>query len=208
MEKQISFQQEVLRKLVHLSSFWMVAAIGIFPRAWNVCLFAGLLLGIVAIEYANHKGLPLVRATYGRIFGRMLRENERGQEFRPSGAPHVLAAALMLCLLFEQRVAMTALAIMLTGDSFAAIIGRKFGRRKINHGRKSIEGAAAFWISSALVLAFFVLFFRLPTPFVLMGIFGITTAMLAEIFEEQIKIDDNFSIPLAMGLSLSLAHYL
>ena len=208
MTEQISYRQEILRKLVHLSSFWMVAAFGIFPRALNVCLFAGLLAGLVAIEYANHKGWLFVRATYGRFFGQMLRENETGPEFRLSGAPHVLAAALMLCLLFDPTVSMIALSVMLAGDAFAALIGRKFGRHKISHGSKSIEGAAAFWVASAFILAFFALFCRLPASFILMGILGITVAMLAEIFEKQIGMDDNFSIPLVMGISLSLAHFL
>ena len=208
MAKQISYTQEVLRKLVHLSSFWMVAAFGIFPRSWNVCLFAGLLVSLVVIEYANHRGNSFIRATYGRLFGRMLREHETGTGFHLSGAPHVLAAALMLCLLFEQTVSMLALSIMLSGDSAAALIGRKFGKHKINRAGKSIEGATAFWITSVAVLALFAHFCRFPMSFIFMGIFGIKIAMLAEIFEEQIRMDDNFSIPLVMGISLSLARFL
>ncbi|NLC23755.1 SEC59/DGK1/VTE5 family protein [Oxalobacter vibrioformis] len=208
MAKQISYRQELLRKLIHLSSLWMVVSLGILPRSWNVCLFAVLLFGQVMIEYGYYKKWPLLVSTYGRFFSRMLRESETGETFRLSGAPYVIAAALMVALLFERTISMVALSTMLIGDTCAALIGRKFGRHKINEGTKSIEGAIAFWISSAAVLAFFVNIYSQPPAFAIMGVFGLTVAMLAEIYEKQIKMDDNFSIPLAMGISLSLARFL
>lgn len=208
MAKQITYTQEILRKLIHLSSLWMVVSLGIFPRSWNVCLFAVLLFGQIGIEYGNYKKWPFFTATYGRIFGRMLRENETGQHFRLSGAPYVIAAALMVSLLFERTISMIALSTMLIGDTCAALIGRKFGKHKINEGTKSIEGALAFWVSSAAVLAFFIFLYNQPLAFVIMGVFGLTAAMLAEIYERQIKMDDNFSIPLVMGIALSLARFL
>lgn len=208
MAKQITYTQEILRKLIHLSSLWMVASLALLPRAVNTCLFAALLVFQIAIEYGHHKKWPLLTATYGRFFGNMLRESEKGRQFRLSGAPYVLAAALMVTLLFEKTIAMVALSTMLIGDTCAALVGRRFGRHKINNGSKSIEGAAAFWLSSTAVLAFFVFTFRQPTTFAIMGLIGITLAMLAEIYEKQVRMDDNFSIPLAMGISLSLARFL
>ncbi|MCM1128310.1 MAG: SEC59/DGK1/VTE5 family protein [Alistipes senegalensis] len=208
MTRQITYTQEILRKLIHLSSLWMVASLGYFPRAWNTCLFAALLILQLAIEYGYYKKWPLITGLYGRFFGNMLRESEKGQQFRPSGAPYVLAAALMVTLLFEKTIAMVALSTMLVGDTCAALIGRRFGRHKINNGSKSIEGAAAFWLSSAAVLAFFTIACERPPAFAIMGIAGITLAMLAEIYEKQVRMDDNFSIPLAMGISLSLARFL
>lgn len=208
MTKQITYTQEILRKLIHLSSLWMVVSLGILPRSWNVCLFAMLLFVQSFIEYGYYRKWPLLVATYGRFFGRMLRENETGETFRLSGAPYVIAAALMVALLFERTISMVALSTMLIGDTCAALIGRKFGRHKINEGTKSIEGAAAFWISSVVVLAFFTVFYSQPPAFAVMGTAGITIAMLAEIYEKQIRMDDNFSIPLTMGISLSLARFL
>ncbi|MDL2283793.1 SEC59/DGK1/VTE5 family protein [Oxalobacter sp. OttesenSCG-928-P03] len=207
MAKQITYAQEVLRKIIHLSSLWMVVSLGVLPRSWNVCLFAALLIAQVTIEYGYYRKWPLFTATYGRFFSRMLRESETGPHFRLSGAPYVIAAALMVALLFERTISMVALSTMLIGDTCAALIGRKFGKHKINEGTKSIEGAAAFWLSSIGVLAFFVVFYSQRPAFAIMGVFGITVAMLAEIYERQIKMDDNFSIPLAMGIALSLARF-
>lgn len=207
MSEQITYTQELLRKLIHLSSLWMVISLGLFSRSFNVFLFAILLIVSILVEYGNFKRWPFFVATYGRLFGKMLREKEKNEHFHISGAPYVIAAALMVAILFERSIAMTALATMLIGDSFAALIGRKFGRHKINENTKSMEGSLAFWISAATVLLFFFFFFRKTLIFLIMGIIGITIAMFAEIYEKQIKIDDNFSIPLAMGIALSLTRF-
>ena len=134
-----------------------------------------------------------------------MREQETQEKFRFSGAPYVIAAALMVTILFSDVVAMTALSTMLVGDTAAALIGRKYGKRKINQNRKSVEGSLAFWITSFFILLFFGLLYSQPIWFYMYGILGITAAMFAEIYENRIRIDDNFSIPLVMGLFLSLA---
>lgn len=208
MPKQITYKQELLRKLIHLSSLWMVFALGLIPKNWNICIFAALLIILIIVEYGYYRKWPFFIKTYGRFFSRMLRESEKSPTFRLSGAPYVLAAALMVTLLFEQSIAMIALSTMLIGDTCAALIGRKLGKHKINAGTKSIEGALAFWISSCIVLLFFVNLYHRSFTFLIMGIIGISVAMLAEIYERQIKLDDNFSIPLAMGASLSLTSFL
>lgn len=183
----------------------MVVSIGIFPSVLNILLFSFLLFAICFIEYGNHKKWPLFSETYGRMFNRILREQETQEKFRFSGAPYVIAAALMVTILFSDVVAMTALSVMLVGDTAAALIGRKYGKRKINQNRKSVEGSLAFWIASFVILVFFGLLYSQPIWFYLYGILGITAAMFAEIYENRIRIDDNFSIPLVMGLFLMLA---
>lgn len=199
---QISYKQELLRKLIHLSSLWMVFSIGTFPRSFNIFLFGALLVLLILVEYGNYKKWPLFTKTYGKFFNRILRPKETGEHFSISGAPYVLASALMVSILFPPIIAMVALAIMLIGDTAAALVGRKFGRHKINAGTKSIEGSVAFWIASTCVLLFFVSLFSLPYSFTIRGIVGLTCAMFAEIYEKQIHMDDNFSIPLITGLLL------
>ena len=183
----------------------MVIFIGVFPSVLNILLFSFLLIAICFIEYGNHRKWPLFTETYGRLFNRILREQETQDTFRFSGAPYVIAAALMVTILFSDVVAMTALSTMLVGDTAAALIGRKYGKRKINQNRKSVEGSLAFWITAFIILLFFGLLYDQPVWFYMYGILGISAAMFAEIYENKIRIDDNFSIPLIMGLLLSLA---
>lgn len=175
---------------------------GVFPREFNIFLFAFLFVLITLIEYGNYKKWPVCVKTYGKFFGKMLRKDEVKANFQPSGAPYVLAAAFMISVLFPSIIAMISLATMLIADTAAALAGRKLGRHKINNGTKSIEGAIAFWIASAGVLFFFHSQYAFSNIFIVRGILGFTCAMFAEIYEKQIRMDDNFSIPLIIGLFL------
>ena len=208
MSRQISYGHEVFRKIIHLSSLWMVVSIGFFPAWFNIALFALLLLSIILIEYGNHRKWRLFTLTYGTLFNKILRETETQATFRLSGAPYVIAAALMVTVLFPKIIAMTALAIMLIGDTSAALIGRKLGKHKINKGTKSVEGSLAFWLFSSAVLLFFYLNFSQSPLFLLWGLIGVTVATFAEIFENRIHLDDNFSIPLVTGIFLYFSCWL
>lgn len=103
---------------------------------------------------------------------------------------------------------MTALSVMLIGDTCAALIGRKLGRHKINRGLKSIEGSVAFFLSSSLILLFYMQVYNQTLSFLLFGTIGIVTATFCEIYENRIHLDDNFSIPLAVGLFLYIPVWL
>ncbi len=202
MSEQIPYIQEVFRKGIHLSSLWMVVAMGILPRLANIVLFAVLLVGCIITEYGNHKGWKLFTMTYGALFNRMLREREKQVAFRLSGAPYLIGAALMCVVLFPTVIAMASFAVMLIGDTVAALIGRRFGRHPINRGTKSLEGSIAFCVAGFAIVCFFYLFYTQPMAFLVSGSVGVVVAAMAEAYENRIHIDDNFSIPLAVGICL------
>lgn len=200
---QISYLEELKRKAVHLSSLWMVAATLLLSRwQWISCLLFGALLILTLVsehDYANNG--KYLGALYGKLFGKMLRnEVKKGQWIVSGGAP-VLAAALLVNLLFVPFIAAGALAVMLTGDAAAALIGRKFGRHKTVNG-KSWEGFAAFIIFGTAALAAVLAITGLPCVFYLWGLGGVILAAVAELFQKQLKVDDNFSIPLCVGIVL------
>ncbi len=206
MSTQISYQKELFRKAIHISSLWMVASMAVLPKMLNVLLFSILLAGCVITEYGNYKRWTLFTATYGTLFGGILREKEkRSGTFRLSGAPYVLSAALMCIACFSQVVAMSAFTVMLLGDTAAALIGRKFGKHKFNQGTKSIEGSVAFFWTGYAVVLFFYFFYQMHFSFAVLGILGVAIATFAEAYENRIHIDDNFSIPLTSGLMMSLS---
>ena len=198
---EISYFEEIKRKLVHLSSLWMVAATLLLAQyQWCACIMFALLLVLTVVsehDYANN-GKYLGRL-YGKLFGKMLRKEVRPGQWIVSGGAPVLAAALLINLLFAPVIAAAALAVMLTGDAAAALIGRKFGRHKLVNG-KSLEGFLSFILAgyTALTAVFFIS--QMPGNFYLWGLVGVVLAAVVELFQKQLKLDDNFTIPLAVGI--------
>ncbi len=116
------------------------------------------------------------------------------------------ATALVLLTLTQSDVlCVIAVAILGIGDPLAALVGRRFGRIKLLHGR-SLEGTLAFFISG-LLFAFAAL--RLFHPALGVGaalaicaaaaLFGALAELLS------LRVDDNLSVPLAAAVGGALA---
>ena len=202
---EISYIEEIKRKLIHLSSLWIVAAtLLLAQKQWIGCLlFAVLLVLTLVLEHDYANGGKYLGRLYGKLFSKMLRKEARPGQWVVSGGAPVLAAAVMMNILFSPVIAAAGMAVMLTGDAFAALIGRKFGRHKAVNG-KSYEGFAAFFIAG---------FIALSTVFALSGLSGrcyiwgaaaVVAAAVVELFQKQLKLDDNFTIPLSVGIVLYL----
>ena len=209
MSAPISYWEEIKRKLIHLSSLWIVAAMLFLPRIFEygrwicsgVLLFCLLATLISEHDYAN-SGKYLGRL-YGKLFKQMLRAEPRPGQWIVSGGAPVLMAALLLNLIFPPVIAAAAMAVMLTGDAAAALVGRKFGRHKIVNG-KSLEGALSFIIAGYIFLTAVGMICHADTRFYILGAVGVILSAVVELFTKQIKIDDNFTIPLTVGVVLSL----
>ena len=200
---EITYWEEIKRKAVHLSSLWMVAATLLLGRwQWISCVLFGALLVLTLVsehDYAN--GGKYLGGLYGKLFGKMLRNEVKPGQWIVSGGAPVLAAALLVNLLFVPFIAAGALAVMLTGDAAAALIGRKYGKHKTVNG-KSWEGFFAFIIVGYAALAIVLFIPGLLREFYLWGLAGVVLAAAAELFQKQLKVDDNFSIPLCVGACL------
>ena len=194
----ISYKQEVLRKTVHLSSIWMPVALFYLPKMFNVILFGVCAVLNVLIEIAVFRGVPYVTPLYKALFGRMARESEPGK-FRFSGAPPMYASACLTALCFSPRVASCAFAILILSDTAAALIGRKWGRHRFQNG-KSAEGSAAFLLMAWLIVVGYCVAGGLPPTVTVLWMAAAAVSCAAEFFNEQIHLDDNFSIPLCFGL--------
>ncbi len=206
-QKQISYKQELLRKTVHLSSLWMVAALYFIPKFWLILLFAAALAIDIFVEYGFYKGWRWCKATYGLLFSKMLRAYD-DNGFHLSGAPYVLAAALLVTICFSKQIGMFALCVMLLSDTAAALVGRRFGRHKINNGSKSLEGALAFFVVAVATLGIFGFCFSFSPLLLIAGLISVLLADCAEVYEKQIGIDDNLSIALTIGLVMQASIYL
>ena len=96
--------------------------------------------------------------------------------------------------MFDKAVAVAALSFVIVGDTFAALIGRKFGRHRF--GRKSLEGSLGCLAGTLLV--------ALLAPGLSLTV-GLTGAVVATVVEAlSNKIDDNISVPIISGLAMTL----
>ena len=80
------------------------------------------------------------------------------------------------------------MAVMLLGDTAAALIGRRFGRHKTVNG-KSWEGVIAFLAAGYTGCALFLLISGMPSVFYFWGAVSVFPAAAVELFEKQLHID-------------------
>ncbi len=197
-----SLKKEFYRKAIHLSSLWIPLFIYLAHSGVSVALFAFLLLGDVIVEYANYRRYLWARWIFARFFAKTLRNKETVRaRFQPTGSMYVLAAAIICTVLFSKPVAVIALTVMLISDTAAALFGKAYGTRKL-YKSKSIEGTAAFFMSALGVNMLCAFFY----PFNVVSVIACLMATLAEMYEDKLDIDDNFSIPLAVGLVLTFGN--
>lgn len=202
---EITYIEELKRKLIHLSSLWMVFAVVLIPHRFAAAgLFALLLAVTLVSEHAYACNWPGLAPLYGFCFGRMLRQKPEPGAWIVSGGSYVLMAALLVSLLYEREAAGGALTVMLTGDAAAALVGRRFGRHRAPNG-KSWEGVAAFLIAGGLALGVFLALTGAAAALYLGGAIALLPACAAELFARELHIDDNFSIPVIVGAGLELA---
>ena len=202
-ENKISYRNEVRRKLIHLSSLWMPLTMCFLPRIPLCLAFAVMFVLNLLTEHAYASGTPWLVRLYDRFFGGMLRAKPQKGQWVISGGPYVFASATLSLLLFPGKIAACCMAVMLLGDTAAALIGRRFGRHKTVNG-KSWEGVIAFLAAGYAGCVLFLFLSDMPAIFYFWGAVGIFPAAFVELFEKQLHFDDNFSIPIAMGIFLSV----
>ncbi len=195
-----SFKKEVYRKAIHLSSLWIPALIYFTQPAFSIFLFSLLFCGDALLEYGNYKKYPWARQTFGKLFFKTLRDKEcRRKFFQVSGSLYVLLAAIVCTLFFSKPIAIISLTVMLVSDTMAALVGKAFGTRML-YKHKSLEGTVAFFMSALLINMLFEPLFQ----FTYAGVIACMAATLAELYEDKIDLDDNLSIPLFVGIILTL----
>ena len=115
------------------------------------------------------------------------------------------ATALLLIALFATRPAMMAALIVLgVADPIAAFVGRRWGTRVITAGR-SLEGTLAFFVSGSLGAGAVLALAHAGTPLavIVLALLSGFVGALAELFAT--KLDDNFTIPVAVAAVAMMA---
>jgi len=194
----IQYKDELFRKLIHLTSL-SIPIVYYFISTESAAIILAVLAGVALIIDLARYFHPEIGKIFYKIFGFLLREHEVDHKKKNlNGATYVLISALISVLIFPKPIFISAFAILIISDSLAALIGRKFGRRKFLS--KSFEGTLTFFISACVVILF--------TPKIgnffeeyLIGIIGSLVGAIVENVSFKL-IDDNLSIPLSVGFTM------
>lgn len=141
-----------------------------------------------------------VNAALMRLFGRVAHAHEW---HRVNSATWFTTGLVLIALLFPKAACALAVLTLGFGDPCAALVGRRLGRTRLRTGR-SVEGTLAFFLVS-FVAAMVTLRLMHPYGWLDAASLAVTAAAvgsLTELYSE--RLDDNFSIPVAVAGTVSL----
>jgi dolichol kinase len=200
----IHYRDELVRKLIHLFSLSIPVIYYFIPTSTAIAILAGFTAFALIVDAGRFLSESLAKIFY-QLFGFLLRKHELDKKKKNlTGATYVLLSALLCALIFPKVIFVTAFTILIISDTMAALIGRKFGKRKFL--RKSFEGTLSFFISASIVVLFTPKVGNYPMEYII----GLIAALVGA-FVENISYgfaDDNLSIPISTGITMWLLYLL
>jgi dolichol kinase len=191
----IDYKSELVRKSIHLCSLSIPVIYYFISKAFALTLLIPTFLAFFVVDLARFYSEP-TRQWFLRWFGWLLRKHESDHSVRRlTGATNILFSAIVCVLIFPKIITVNAFAILIISDITSALVGRRYGKRRFL--QKSLVGATGFFVSAVIVVLVAPKVEGLAIEY---GI-GIVAAAVGAVVESlSTKIDDNISVPLAIGL--------
>lgn len=194
----IDYKSEVVRKLIHLFSLSIPTVYYFITKELALTILIPLTVFSLLIDYGRYYNKTLSELV-DKVFGFMMRKHEKDSKKKNlNGATYVLLSAVIVIVLFPKVFVVTAFAVLIIGDSTAALIGRKFGKTKFL--LKSLEGTLAFFVSSCIVVLLSPKVEGSITEYII-GFIAVSFGAIAENISGEWA-DDNFTIPVAVCISM------
>ncbi len=196
--------QEFFRKGIHLASLSIPIIYSFVDRSIALWLVIPFTIFSLLVDFTRHY-VPAVKKVVNVLFDSMLREHERDEtKLLLSGATYVLLSASFCILLFPKLVMITAFSVLIVSDAMSALVGRAFGKHKFLD--KSLEGSLAFILSGWIVVALAPKASTLGIEFMI-GFIAVILGAIVEAASVRLRLDDNFSVPAVVGLTLWAMYY-
>jgi dolichol kinase len=190
------------RSIFHCGS----AAVGLFSVAFIPS--RAIILGI-AVTFATYawsmeigrRFSPRMNAWLMRIYSRVSHPHER---YKVNSATWFATALVLLALFSTRPATMAALAVLGVADPVAALVGRRWGKHMLRAGR-SLEGTLGFLASGGIVAALALLLAGglVASQVAVLALLAAAAGALAELVAT--RVDDNLTIPVAVGAALTAA---
>jgi dolichol kinase len=144
---------------------------------------------------------PAFNTRLMRLYGRVAHPHEW---YRVNSATWFATALVLLAAFATRQGMIAALAVLGVADPLAALVGRRWGRHPLRAGR-SLEGTLAFFVSGALAAAAALMLVGAGSAARVAGLAaaGALAGAFAELWTTT-ALDDNFTIPAAVGAIVTL----
>lgn len=193
-------ETEIKRKIAHVMGMVTIIFILIFGKYVTSAILAVVTTaGFLAAEYRkNKKKYKFLKIKPIDRLDDMLEEEfktvERPNTLPFKGAIEFGVGCFIATIAFSEIVAIACIAVLALADAMSTLVGYYFGKYKLPiNKKKTWEGSTTFFLISFFVLSFFTDPLRV---FVL--------AVLATVAEMLPFVDDNLSIPIVLGVAMSL----
>lgn len=187
------------RRMVHMGMGFIIALVYHFFLTHERAIYIlGTSACVVYIIEQIRTSYPEYMEKFDVIFKHIFRAEEQLKE--SAGVPYIMALLLTI-LSFPKPIALVAILTLAISDPLSAIFGIKYGKHKWAVG-KSIEGSAAFFISSLLISTPILLHFT-DAYWGWVFFLTFTSSVIISGFELiPLRIDDNLTIPLFTAFTL------
>lgn len=169
---------ELKRQIVHALGIIMIFVV-IFFGKWIASLLCILII--------------LASALSAKKFYNLSKGFHRPSEMAFGGAITFCIGILIAILALPQTPAIAGISVLAISDSISTLVGKFYGKIKLwINKKKTLEGSLGFLVSSFIILLFFT---NISEAFLI--------ALIAS-FVEMLPLDDNITLPIIVGLSVSL----
>ena len=189
----------VPRRVFHLIAGSIFPTALLFLPIWPVLsVVVFLAVGSIIIEIARRRWEPLNRFVVD-LLRPLMKDHEQDSVI---ASTWMLAGMAIVIGTMPKPVSTLALFCLAVGDPFAALIGQRWGSIRIA-ADKTLEGAAGF-LAASLAVGTLVVATKVDTTYGVMAL-GAAVAALFELWPA--RIEDNFKIPIAGGVAMTVAHH-
>ena len=191
---KLPIHSEILRKVIHISCAFFPMIYLLWLSKEQIVILCGLITcGFFVAEIVRFKSVTGEKI-FNYLFKSLLREKEKSTSL--TGATWLFMAITITFWLFSKKIAVASIFVVTIADSLAAIIGKRYGRKKMFD--KSWLGSSVFLISTTVILL--ILFPLLGYKALL---FAVPIAFLEAL---SLPVNDNILIPIFAGALLTVGH--
>jgi dolichol kinase len=190
------------RSLFHLASAGLALALLRFlpGRSWIIGVSAAFAISGWTMEITRRRS-PEVNRRLMALFAPVAHPHER---HGVNSSTYYVTALLLLAIFAPLRAAEIGVVVLGLADPAAGFIGRRFGRTRLRANR-SLEGTLGFVVVGALAAGAWLAVAH-PVPLAALAVLAAVGGVAGALTElVSTRLDDNFTIPVAVAAAVSVA---